>query len=659
MTVRAAILSALAVSSAIAASPEAVKVDFAGGRKSNYKDNTAVDVSAGNGFIVSCTRANDCETAWYVCARRIDLPKSAAAYALSFEIRSDKDWIKANASGENWNSAVNWYGGDRKRIARHCLEVEFRAGGFARFLFSGKIPAGAAQAELQLGTDGPDVLPGETVEVRNASLALLSKDSSIPREEKPDLLAPFVKSLFASPSPSRDFVVRYEIADDSPVDWISLVVTNVLTKAEVRFLREGRVITLETPSGGWTPGRTLLDVYVRDAAGNATVARKAFLTGVKQSPRRVALRDDGTVLLGDKPFFPIGIYAVNPYAFNGNDFGNALAGLKAAGFNMVQSYSGQFDPRLFAAAAELGMVQWTSGRGAGKEKDRWFMDIGREDATVLAWYIGDDTSDSTTPSQLNDLDEATRMLDGTRITCHADCVRGAYAKTNLRDYVNCADVFMPEIYPIDKHHDERCVAETCRDMDRCLADIREAGDGKRPRGVWPILQCFHGKSWNRYPTEREMYAMAFAAVIHGGNGITWFKYGADIGENGSMYSGMFRTPEDWTAMTNISKRIASLASVLLERTPNQPPLPEIVSGPPLDPLGQPSVTLLEKRHRGAVFVLAVNASPEPVRARFKVSDFAGSVCKVVWENRSLPVSCGVFEDAFGPFAVHVYSVPPR
>ena len=196
-------------------------------------------------------------------------------------------------------------------------------------------------------------------------------------------------------------------------------------------------------------------------------------------------------------------------------------------------------------------------------------------------------------------------------------------------------------------------------MDRCWEDIRKYGDGERPRGVWPILQCFHGKGWKRYPTAQEMYAMSFAALIHGGTGITWFKYGADIGEKSARYSGMFRTPEDWTAMTNITRRIEALSPLLIERTPSQPPVPEIVEGPKTDPLGQPSVTLLLKRRKNVICLMAVNAANEKVRARFNLGHLKATKVGVSWEGRTVAISQGVFEDDFEPFSSRSSSTVSR
>ena len=652
--VRVAAFVALVAVAGTAGELAALKPSFIGGRVSNYQGNTAIDTwGADADFTVSCTRTGACETAWGVFSRPMSVAKEAASYVFEFEIRAEKDWINPETSGETWDNAVNWLDADGKRIGRRRFNLEFRKGRFALFRFVGAIPEGARQVTVQFGVDGPNLAPGETVVVRNSRFTLLPKGETPPDERIPDLRGPIVRSRFVSPSPDPSLKVTYEITDYTAVDWESVAVTDVVARTAIPFVREGARITL-SPKAPWRNGRHLLDIAVRDLLGNAAVSRKVFLIGEPPSAREVSLRDDGMVLVKGKPFFPIGMYAVSPYDFNSNNLDIAVRDLKKAGLNMVHSYGNRFDPELFAAAAKHGVRQWTSGHGARNEKDAWFMATGRVDRTVLAWYIGDDTSMNTTPGQLLDRDEAVRMLDGTRITCHADGVRAAAAKSNYQEYVNHADVFMPEIYPIDGFKDERCVAEVCRSMDRCWEDIRKYGDGKRPRGVWPILQCFHGKGWKRYPTAQEMYAMSFAAIIHGGNGITWFKYGADIGEKKASYSGMFRTPEDWAAMTNITRRIAALSPLLLERTPPQPPVPEIVEGPKTDPLGQPAVTLLLKRRKNVICLMAVNAANEKVRARFRIGPLKATKVGVSWEGRTVALSQGVFEDDFEPFGVHVY-----
>ena len=639
--------------------PVVLTPEFRGGRQTNYQGNTAIDTqSSAADFTVSCTRTGACETAWCVFSLPLSLPPDAATYTFAFEIRADQDWIKPETSGDGktWGTAINWLDPDGKRVGRRLLSLEFRKGDFAKFRFVGAVPRGASQVTVQFGVDcRPKLLPGETVVVRNSRITLLPEGTKAPSELIPDLRAPIVQSRFKSPTRDANVKATYAIMDYTAVDWASVAVTDVVEKTAIPFVQKGDCITL-VPKAPWRKGRHLIDIAVKDVLGNAAISRKVFLIGEESRDVEVSLRDDGMVLVKGTLFFPIGMYAVSPYDFNSNNLDIAVRDLKKVGLNMVHSYGAGgklFDPALFAAAAKQGVRQWTFGHGACKEKDSWFMTTGRVDRTVLAWYIGDDTSMNTTPGELLDRDEAVKRVDPTRITCHADWTRAKAAKSNYQEYVNYADVFMPEIYPIDGFKDEQCVAEVCRDMDRCWDDIRKYGDG-HPRGVWPILQCFHGKGW-KYPTEQEMYAMSFAALIHGGNGIMWFKYGGEMGEKGTRFSGMFRTPEDWRAMTNITMRVAALAPYLLERSsPRQPPVPEIVEGPKTDPLGQPSVTLLLKRRKNVICLMAVNAANEKVRARFRLGELKATKVGVSWEKRTLPISQGVFEDDFESFGVHVY-----
>ena len=147
--------------------------------------------------------------------------------------------------------------------------------------------------------------------------------------------------------------------------------------------------------------------------------------------------------------------------------------------------------------------------------------------------------------------------------------------------------------------------------------------------------------------------MGFAAVVHGANGMTWFHYGGDTPDPKKSYSGIFRTQDDWNAMTNLVQRIREISPVLLERTPCGQPLPEVVSGPSADPLGQLSVTSLLKKHRGDIWLFAVNAAAGTVRARFRLNpDMKDG--EVVWEGRKVSAVDGAFEDDFKPFGVHAY-----
>ena len=646
---------------ALSASADAIKVKFPSGNQTNFERKTriAVDDEAGadNDFMVTCTATSRCETAWRIVSERMPVPREAIGYAFDFEIYSDSDWLKCGTS-DSWGSAITWYDGAGEKIAKQPIEPAFRKRNFARFRFSGKTPPKAAAATVQIGVDGPDVPPGEKVVVRKAMFTPILRGNEIPPPITYDVTPPLIYSRFESPSPDPNLTAKYEIVDSSEIDWNAVMVSNVTAKAIVPFSRSGNVMTL-TPDVPWSNGINSLVISAKDKFGNATLSHKSFLIGERPKTTVMSLRDDGVTLVGGKPFFPIGIYGVSPHEFNGLNLDRAVEDLKRAGFNLVHSYSHGRKDEFMDVVAKHGLLSWTYAFKAA-HGDAWLVDKAQAGSSVLAWYTGDDTSMYITPAELLDRDEAVHMLDGTRLSCQADVTGGDQVKSRYQPYVAFSDVFLPELYHVyheKPEQDKKCVALVIRDMEKAKDDIAKHGVGK-PRALWPILQFFHGgRYWKRFPTPDELYGMSFAALIHGGTGITWFHYAGKIDpEHGRKYSGAFQTPEDWAVMTNLTTRIASLAPVLLERTPRQPAVPEILDGEKLDKCGQPSVSVLVKNHGGAAYLFAVNASSGKVRARLFVSvpDGEGSV---MWEDRRITIAGCSFEDDFKGYGVHVYRMP--
>ena len=362
----------------------------------------------------------------------------------------------------------------------------------------------------------------------------------------------------------------------------------------------------------------------------------------------VTLRDDGMTLVGGKPFFPIGIYAVCKRDFNGKNFDAAFKGLKEAGFNLAHTYGNSYAPDFLDAAAKYGFKLWVAARFP----DRRLIDTGRHNPSIIAWYLGDDTSDHILPELEADYDEAVKAVDPTRITVQADPILSSRGgSSRYADYVTATDGFLPEIYPVRNKEgdptDKTCVATTIRDMKQDAEDVSLHGDGK-PRTCWAILQYFKGWSgWLHFPTREQLFATTFAAIIHGAHGVTWYTYGGfDKNE------GVTSSPERWRNICDLATRLAELSPVLVERTPPQPQAPVVLSGPKADPLGDPSVTCLLKRHDGWNYILAVNAAAEPVSATLSAE--GTSNVEVLYENRTVVATGGCIKDDFAPFAVHIY-----
>ena len=465
-----------------------------------------------------------------------------------------------------------------------------------------------------------------------------------------DAKPPRIRRLSASPTRNVAEPLRIEVKDaTSVVLWNSLKVSVDGTDKTAAFARAGDVITLAAPSGGWAQGLHTAEVSVADFHGYKTKSLKMFYVGDAPSTPKVTLRDDGMTLVDGKPFFAIGLYAVCKRDFNGKSFDVAFKGLKDAGFNLAHTYGNAYDPDFLAGAAKYGLKLWVQARFP----DKRLIEVGRHHPSIIAWYLGDDTADHIPPELEADYDEAVKAVDPTRISVQADPIGGSPGGVSrYADYVTATDGFMPEIYPVRNAAgdptDATCVAQTIRDMKQVAEDVRRYGNGT-PRTCWAIIQYFKGWSgWKHFPSREQLFAMTFAAVIHGAHGVTWYTYGG-FGDN----EGVTSTPERWRNICDLAGRLAELSPVLEERTPPQPPAPTVVSGPKSDPLGGgPSVTCLLKRHGGLTYLFAVNATTEPVSAELP-ADGATTV-EVLHENRNCAAKNGRLADSFAPFAVHVY-----
>jgi len=637
-------------------SAKAIKVRFVSESQRSANSNTKISVEAesgdGNGFEVTCISTNY-STVWCITSDRIDVPAGTGGYSLDFEIFADRDWRKCRWYGP-WDNVITWYDDKGERLSVQPFEPAFHKQSFVRFRFSGEVPKKAASVTVGFGAGSPRLRFGEKVIVRNTEFTPIPQGDAIPAKIVCDVTPPLVYSRFGSPSPDPSQTVKYEVVDDGEIDWDSVTVSNAVTKAVVPFARNGNMLTLQ-PGRPWPSSIQALTVSVCDKAGNATLSHKTFLVGDRPTSISVQLRDDGMALVDGKPFFPIGLYSVARHEFNGFDFDRAVGNLKRAGVNFLHSYGDGRNDGFLNAVAKHGLMSFTYAFDAARG-DGWIVEKAKKDRSILAWYTGDDTSAHVTPSELLDRDEAVRMLDGTRISCQADGPCGYLRKSLYQPYVAFSDVYMPELYHVrtSTYPDKDCIAEVICDMEKVREEAVKYGCGK-PRAIWPILQTFHGnfKVWPRYPTSDEVYGTSFAALIHGGNGIIWFKYGGEIVTGKSRYSGAFRTAETWTAFTNLTTRISFLSPILLERTPEQPAKPEVLEGEKTDKYGRGSVSVLVKKHGDSTYVLTVNSSCREVKARIFASLPDGEGV-ALWEGRRVKVSGGAIEDVFKGFGVHVY-----
>lgn len=474
-----------------------------------------------------------------------------------------------------------------------------------------------------------------------------------------DRAPPALERLTPSLTKDAQAAVAFRVSDPTGLNFSTLRFW-ADGKEETARLRRKNGAFVYTPAAPFAPTGTARDasdippnlhhfrLSVEDQAANRLDANWPLLIGERNTRNRVTLRQDGAVLFDEKPFFPVGIYAVWKKAFNSNSFDRAFAELKANGFNVAHTYNSgrtaEFREFMDAAARHGLRLFLASGQSANcTDAQAVLEDVARERAhpAVLAWYLADDTASHVMPRQLADLTEAIRSIDPDHITVQADGV-GKPPLSNYSSFVGATDGFLPELYPIRGDDD---VPKIITDMQTLRADIQAAGSPVKT--VWPIIQYFEGWGWPRFPTAGELRAMSFLALIHGANGITWYTYGGHGKNHGATH-----TPETWRAMCAVAREISGLQDVLLAETGDAPQA-AVLAGPQRDSEGHPALSVLEKRYQGKRYLLCANSAKAEIKAALTLPG-AKQVTDRSEPARALGFAQGVLTDTFPPYGVRVY-----
>ena len=389
-----------------------------------------------------------------------------------------------------------------------------------------------------------------------------------------------------------------------------------------------------------TAGISISSIVLNRTAAKVTrwskVPRKR--EAMKASDGRMCVRADGMAMVDGKPFFPLGLYSVRPCAVNGGDVDAAMAEIKEMGFNFAHTYAAPGAEReaFFDAADKYGVrVMMAPGNDANAKsapESEETVACGRTRKSLIAWYIGDDTSGHQTVDGAYARRRRLREMDATHLTAQAD---SAWADS-YGPFVHCTDIFLPEIYPVKKKEVVGTeVAEVAKDMAIVKNNIRDGGDGQKC--VWAALQQFAGWSdWQRFPSRDELWATAYAAIIHGARGLVWYTYAGSKRGRGAKDD-----PEKWREIGELVSELSQRMEVLVAPDSREQPVVVVAEGPSRDTLRQPSVSCLLKDAPEGKFLMAVNAATNTVRAYVGVKTGGMMI--------TLP-PYGVYAGAFKPVA---------
>jgi hypothetical protein len=286
----------------------------------------------------------------------------------------------------------------------------------------------------------------------------------------------------------------------------------------------------------------------------------------------------------------------------------------------------------------------------------------RDDPTVAAWMHGDEPDNAQPlpdgkgygpfipPARIVEDYERIKRADPSRpvllnlgqgVANDQWVGRGNGAKlSDYETYVKGGDIVSFDVYPVAGLGDEGKLWYVAKGVDRLV----KWTEGKRK--VWSCIECTRIDGKKR-ASPAQVRAMAWMAITHGATGLIYFVHQFQPAFNEHA---LLDDPEMLPAVTALNRQIQDLAPVL-----NSPTIREGASVQPTNE--DVPVSTLCKRVKGVTYLFTVGMRNASTRAAFKIPGVpANAVAEVLGENRNIPLKAGGFEDAFDPYAVHLYRI---
>lgn len=524
------------------------------------------------------------------------------------------------AFDETHRTGICWLDADGREIGFRTMSFPRSTRFLRTYVRRYRIPEDAVAAYLSFGFKSPQIPVGEAFALASVYARLLEPGESASADSRYEKTSvPRLKLLTDSPCEDSSAPITLEMASRHPIDWTSFVCSVDGKPAPERVRRDGNRIFVLPPDGkAWNvPSFPEVSVAGVDLKGTRFADSRVCCFGSRLKEDLVALRDDGVVTIGGRPFFPIGIFGMR--CLKPEDEA-ALRRVRTAKFNTVQSYIGGLDDLdwFLSAADRFGLkaVVEPAARNVCSPRDVLQTAYAlRSHKSLLSWYLGDDSATHQSAFHLRQVDAYVKAVDNGHISSHSDSVVwGDKTLSRTTRFVGGTDVFIPQLYPAMKAvPTERDVPEISRDLSIYKKELAAAGNPLT--SIWPVLQAFKGYgSWPRYPTLAEQRVSAWLAIVRGARGLMWYLYHA----SGEGNVGLTDDPELWRTVTDVVAEVDRYKDDLVTRDADVQPVVEVVEGAKIDGLGFPAVVALLKEGVGSSLLIVVNSSSRAVKVRLSV-----------------------------------------
>jgi hypothetical protein len=394
--------------------------------------------------------------------------------------------------------------------------------------------------------------------------------------------------------------------------------------------------------------------------------------------KSVTFRDDQTILVQGKPFFPIGLYYCQEELDDAS--GKLMQELRAVGINTMGYYrwnSPNWQRELDNAHANDLMI-WTRGVDgfavadeAGEARVVEQLQAYRDHPSLLMWEFQDEPI-------LNNvsLDQSMRGQALVRredpqhpiMLCHWPGAVDRFAQ-----WKEIGDIVATDLYPIPREKGYGRLPNKDITQMRDYLEHLKATHGDKPRML--VLQAW---SWDPlkfgkqgYPTPAESRFMAYQAVLHGAKGILY--YGQYRCTKPNSAASLWSQAEDplvreqefqecvklngefWDEHKPFFKELNQASKIFVLRDADQA---DAITFNSVDRYDHLSMTT--KKSGDQLYAIVVNESNTETPARFSVpTALQDAKLHVLFEDRTVQAKAGTFHDQFKPYDVHVYATTDR
>jgi hypothetical protein len=397
---------------------------------------------------------------------------------------------------------------------------------------------------------------------------------------------------------------------------------------------------------------------ITDNKGKVVATAEQPWRFIHEDDTRVTMAEDGFPRVKGKPFFPIGMYMAGNHP-----------GLKEAGFNVLQTYSGGFAVDQGERPNNAGIQQFLDRAESAGMKALVFVNhglatrLGRDESlrrirmfrnhpAMLVWYEEEAVARGLKPlSWLEQLVGDMRREGPGHPVLLGDLVDYG-VKIKDRSHMLPTDLMDAGIwwwYPTPPRNAPVVEDYEGENAGPALEYVPPAFlvQTETTKPLWIALQCYKKPDTTdaRYPSAAEYRCQAYLSLACGAKGLFYY---TGYGESGG---GVFHHEEEghWNALKTLVTELRGMEGVWM--SPDAEASQRAKSS-------EKMLTLKTKQVGRKRVVIAVNRCNRVLKPALEIAGVsAGNSVAVLTENRSVEIlSTGKLQDEFQPYAVHLYEI---